>query len=367
MEDILNQTFFGNTVLKYLIALSILIIGIIVVKIFSKIVIYRFKKWSAKTETTVDDFIIRGIEKTVVPLLYFGALYLAMQTLIISSKAEKLIAVLTSIILTFLSIRLFISIIRYSLNSYIVKKAGAEKAIEAEIRQKQLRGMITIISVVIWGFGLVFLLDNMGFNVAAVITGLGIGGIAIALAAQAVLGDLFSYFVIFFDRPFEIGDFIIVGDKMGAVEYIGLKTTRIRSLGGEQLVFANKDLTDSRIHNYKRMERRRVVFKLGVVYKTSAEQLSEIPKIIREIIEGIKDTSFDRGHFISYGDFSLIFEFVYYVMSAEYNRYADIQQEINLKIYNEFEKRGIEFAFPTQTLYLNKENWNGNVISKTAE
>jgi len=367
MEDILNKTYFGNTALKYLIALGILTIGVIIAKIFSKIVIYRFKKWAENTKTTVDDFIIRGVEKTVVPLLYFGALYLALQSLIISPKAEKLITVFTSIVLTFLTIRLFISIIRYSLNSYLVKKAGADKSAEVELRQKQLRGMISIISVVIWGFGLVFLLDNMGFNVAAVITGLGIGGIAVALAAQAVLGDLFSYFVIFFDRPFEIGDFIIIGDKMGTVEYIGIKTTRLRSLGGEQLVLSNTDLTNSRVHNYKRMERRRIVFKLGVVYKTKTEQLSEIPKIVKEIIEGIKDTSFDRGHFSSYGDFSLIFEFVYYVMSADYNKYADIQQEINLKIYKDFERRGIEFAFPTQRLYLNKENWNGDVSSETVE
>ena len=206
--------------------------------------------------------------------------------------------------------------------------------------------------------GLVFLLDNLGFKVSAVITGLGIGGIAVALAAQTILGDLFAYFVIFFDRPFEIGDFIIVGDKLGSVEYIGLKTTRVRSLSGEQLVFSNKDLTDSRIHNYKKMERRRVVFQLGVIYQTTLEQVKEIPAIVKQIIENQKDTAFDRGHFAKYGDFSLNFEFVYYVVGSDYNKYMDIQQAINLEIYKVFEEKGIEFAYPTQTLFMSMLNSN---------
>ena len=199
------------------------------------------------------------------------------------------------------------------------------------------------------------MLDNLGFEVSTVIAGLGIGGIAIALAAQAILGDLFSYFVIFFDRPFEIGDFVILPNEfMGTIEYIGIKTTRIRSLSGEQIVVANTDLTNSRIRNYKRMERRRVVFKLGVIYQTTSKQLAEIATIVKTIIENQSDTTFDRGHFQSYGDFSLNFEFVYYVLSGDYNKYMDTQQAINLKIYEEFEKRGIEFAYPTQTLFVSK-------------
>lgn len=206
--------------------------------------------------------------------------------------------------------------------------------------------------------GLVFLLDNLGFRVSAVITGLGIGGIAVALAAQAILGDLFAYFVIFFDRPFETGDFIVVEDKQGAVEYIGLKTTRVRSLNGEQLIFSNKDLTDSRIHNYKKMERRRAVFQLGVTYQTPLEQIREISGLVKQIIENQQDVVFDRGHFTKYGDFSLNFEFVYYILATDYNKYMDIQQTINLAIFELFEKKGIEFAYPTQTLFMTKVNTN---------
>ncbi|MDO9079933.1 MAG: mechanosensitive ion channel family protein, partial [Desulfuromonadales bacterium] len=212
----------------------------------------------------------------------------------------------------------------------------------------------TFLNVVIWVLGLMFLLDNLGFKITSVVAGLGIGGIAIALAAQTVLGDLFNYFVIFFDRPFEVGDFLVIDDKKGTVEHIGIKTTRIRSLGGEILVFHNTDLTNSRIHNYKKMERRRVVFQVGVVYQTTPDNLENLPLIMKEIIEKQEDATFDRAHFASLGDFSLNFEVVYYVLGDDYAHYMDIQQGINLAIFREFKEKGIEFAYPTQTLFMNK-------------
>jgi len=147
-----------------------------------------------------------------------------------------------------------------------------------------------------------------------------------------------------------------VDNFLGTVEYIGIKTTRIRSLGGEQLILSNTDLTSSRVRNYKRMEKRRVVFQFGVTYDTPVEKLKKIPKIVEEIIKSVKDTIFDRAHFFSYGDFSLIFEVVYYVLGSSYNKYMDVQQEINLKLKEVFEKEKIEFAFPTQTLYIHNLN-----------
>jgi len=352
MQNFLNQSYYGNTVFNYIIALGIFILGIIVIGIFKAIVLKRLREWAETTKTTLDDLLIRGIQKTVIPLLYLGAFYLAIDFLKVAPNIMGIMDKIIVILFTFFLLRAITSIIRYSLNAYLRKKSGGES------REKEIRGISTIIGLVVWTVGLVFLLDNLGFKVSAVITGLGIGGIAVALAAQAILGDLFAYFVIFFDRPFEIGDFIIVGDKMGAVEYIGLKTTRIRSLTGEQLVFSNKDLTDSRIHNYKRMERRRIVFRLGVVYQTTFEQVKEIPVIVRKVIENQPDVTFDRGHFATYGDFSLNFEFVYYVLSPDYNKYMDTQQAINFEIYKEFEQKGIEFAYPTQTLFMSKDNGN---------
>lgn len=231
MQDYLQQSYFGNTILNYIIALGIFILGIIVVKIFKIVVLRRLKKWAKATDTTIDDLLVQGIQKTVVPLLYFGTFYLALESLKISQNVWKIITNISVIIFTFFILRAISSLIRYALNEYVRKKNKGES------RENELRGISTIISLIIWTIGLVFLLDNLGFRISAVITGLGIGGIAVALAAQAILGDLFAYFVIFFDRPFEIGDFITVADKSGTVEYIGLKTTRLRSLGGEQLVF----------------------------------------------------------------------------------------------------------------------------------
>jgi len=352
MQDFLNQTFYGNSIYNYAVAVGIFILGIIVLTIFKKIILSRLKKWSETTATTVDDFLVRGIEKSVVPVLYLINFYLAIITLNLPREAKDVIDKVIIILATFFFIRVITSTLKYSLNSYVKRKTPEEE--DAERRLKQINGITLILSFVIWSVGFVFLLDNLGFEISAVIAGLGIGGIAIALAAQAILGDLFSYFVIFFDRPFEIGDFIVLGDFIGTIEYIGIKTTRIRSLNGEQVVVSNTDLTNSRIRNFKRMEKRRVAFKLGVIYQTTSRQLAEIPKLVRDIIESQQDVVFDRGHFQSYGDFSLNFEFVYFVLSSEYNKYMDIQQSINLKVYEEFEKLGIEFAYLTQTLFVSK-------------
>lgn len=348
MQDFLNQTYFGNSVSEYLTAIAILAAGILLVKILNKIVIKRLKRWAVKTETTFDDFLIRGIEKNLIPLLYYLILFLAVKTLTLSQRFERFFEIASVIIFTFFVLRSLNSLISYLLKSFVIRSGGDDHKL------KQLRGIATIISFIIWTLGFVFVLDNFGFKVSAVIAGLGIGGIALALAAQAVLGDLFSYFVILFDRPFEIGDFITVADKSGTVEQVGIKTTRIRSLTGEQLIVSNTDLTNSRIHNFKRLEKRRVLFRLGIVYQTSSDKLKEIPEIVKNIIMSESKAEFNRGHFSAYGDFSLIFEFVYFVLDQDYIQFMEVQQNINLKIYEEFEKRGIEFAYPTQTLFINK-------------
>jgi small-conductance mechanosensitive channel len=258
------------------------------------------------------------------------------------------LSVLSAVLITLFGIRAVIQLLTYLMTNVWLARQQDEKL------ERSIKGFMPILKTVIWGLGIVFLLDNMGFKISAVLAGLGIGGIAVALAAQAILGDLFSYFCILFDRPFELGDFIIQGEYMGTVEKIGIKTTRIRSLGGEQLVFSNTDLTNSRVRNYKRMQLRRVVFNLGVTYQTTLEQIKAAPEIIKDIILKTPETKFDRAHFASYGDFSLNIEVVYYVMSSDYNKYMDIQQAINFHIKEAFEKRGLEFAYPSQTIFMAK-------------
>lgn len=215
-----------------------------------------------------------------------------------------------------------------------------------------LGGLTILARGVLWALLLLVVLDNLGVNISTLVAGLGIGGVAIALATQNILGDLFGSLSIVLDKPFVVGDFIVIGDMMGTVDRIGLKTTRVKSLSGEQLVFANSDLLSSRVRNYKRMRERRVVFSVGVTYQTPAATLTRLPGVLREIVSGQPGVRFDRAHLRSFDDSAVTFEVVYYVLDPDYNRYMDIQQDINLAIFRRFEREEIEFAYPTRTLHL---------------
>lgn len=342
----MKQIFYGNTLLAYLLAAGLFLLLITGLKIFKHFVLKHLKKWTEKTVGTLDDFIVKMIEKTVLPVLYFAAFYISVNTLDVNEKIEKLLYAASVVVFTFFILRLITNAIRHVIESKINKQENKETKL------KQVQGIMIIINIIIWILGLIFLLDNFGYNATAFLTGLGIGGIAIALAAQNILGDLFNYFVIFFDQPFEVGDFIIVDDKKGTVEAIGIKTSRLKSLSGEQLIFANSDLTNSRIHNYKRMEKRRIVFSLNIDFQTKAEQLKTIPGIIESIIKEQKLTDFDRAHFREIGEFCFIIEVVYFVLSSDYNTYMDIQEAINLKIMEKFNTLGIKFTYPTQKLFM---------------
>jgi small-conductance mechanosensitive channel len=347
MQEILEYSVFGNTVHSYLISLGILLGGITVLYVFKRYILIRLRKWADSTDTAIDDLLVDAIERALVPALYFGIVYASLYTLNLSPDFKHGLQVAAIVLITVFAVRVATAAVNRGLQSYL--KVSSDAAGE-----RHLKGISGLINIVIWVLATIFLLDNLGVKISAVVAGLGIGGIAVALASQAVLGDLFSYFVIFFDKPFGIGDSIAVGDKIGVVEQIGIKTTRLQAQGGEQLIISNTDLTNSRLHNFKKMEKRRVVFKLGIIYQTPAEVLKSIPTIVKDIIEKQAGTTFDRGHFASYGDSSLNFEFVYFVTGADYNKYMDIQQSINLSIFEEFEKNGIEFAYPSQTLFVNK-------------
>jgi len=347
-EMFLNHAILGNTVFQYLAAAFVLASGLLTVKLIIRGIIRRIKKLVEKTAGAIDDFLAGLLESIILPLLYFVVIYLALKSLVFPEILEKGLNCVVYGILIFFSVKAAIAFISYGFEIYLKRQGGDN------VLKKSLQGIMVVIKLIIWAGAAILFLDNIGFKVSAVIAGLGIGGVAVALAAQTILKDLFSYFCILFDHPFKAGDFIIVGDFMGTIEHIGIKTTRVRSLGGEMLIFSNSDLTDSRLRNYKLMEKRRVVFKIGVVYQTPLNQSREIPEIIKSVISGINDAVFDRAHFFSFGDFSLIFEVVYYVVGGDYNKYMDIQQQINFAIQEEFEKRKIEFAYPTQTIFLNR-------------
>ena len=210
--------------------------------------------------------------------------------------------------------------------------------------------MSLLVRGVLWLLGLIFILDNLGINVTSMVAGLGIGGIAVALAAQAVLGDLFSALAIHLDEPFVVGDFITVDDFKGTVERIGIKTTHLRSLSGELLVMGNSKLTSSPIRNYKKMHERRVALKFGLLYSTPEAALAEMPGAVRALVEKDKSLRFDRAHFSGLGESSLDFEVVYYILDADYNKHMDSQQRLLLELVADVRKRGLAFAYPTRTV-----------------
>jgi small-conductance mechanosensitive channel len=314
-----------------------------------RIVAHRLEKLAAKSETDLDDFIVDLIKvRTKRQLFLIYAAYAASQTLVIPTPVQRIITAGALLALAFQVGLWGNGIINYVVSRRTARDEGDEINIEA------YSVISLMVKAVLWSVVVLVALNNMGIKVTALVAGLGVGGIAIALALQNILGDLFASLSIVFDRPFVIGDFIIVGDKRGTVEHVGLKTTRVRSLSGEQIVFSNTDLLSSRIDNYRRMNERRILFTLGITYQTPSDKLEAIPGMIQEIIEDQDQVRFDRSHFNAYGDFSLNFETVYYVLERDYALYMDIQQAINLAIYRKFEEEGIEFAYPTQTLFVEK-------------
>ncbi|GAB4537034.1 MAG: hypothetical protein Tsb0014_25360 [Pleurocapsa sp.] len=358
----LSIEFLNNQLSDYLLALVILVVSIIAIKIIRRITFNSLKKWAARTENIYDDAIIRILEKNLIPIAYIASFCLAVNNLTLHPILDRAIEVLAIIASTAFAIKLFTASVEYLIKIYWItyhrNNINVEQSIDA---------LVPAIRVVIWLIGIIFLLDNLGFNISAVVASLGIGGVAIALASQGVLQDLFSYFSILLDRPFELGDFIVVGDYLGTVEYVGIKTTRLKSISGEEIIIANTDLTGSRIRNFKRMRQRRIVFKFGLVYDTSTEQLAKVPSLIEEIINNTENALCDRAHFAGYGDFSLDFEVVYFINSNDYKIYMDAQQKINLKIKSEFAKYHLEFAYPTQVNYFNNlpvtvHNGNGHEV-----
>ncbi len=345
----LSQVVWGNTVAAYATSAAIFAAIWVALRIFRSIILHRLRKLAETTESTLDDFLIGALERCIMPVLDIAAVYIALQSLVLSERAGKAIQVAWAVVLVVYVIRLVMAAIRHVLERQMLSRPNGRE------RMGQLKGMMVVIGGALWTLGVVFLLDNLGYDITAVITGLGIGGIAIALAAQNILGDLFNYFVIFFDRPFEVGDSIRVDDKMGTVEQIGIKTTRIRSMTGEELVISNTSLTGSRIHNFRRLEDRRVTLTLGLTYGTPAGRLRAVPAIIDQVLAAQPKARLERVTFRNYGPSSLDFEVIYLVGEREAGPFFAIQHEVNLAIYEAFAKEGLSFAFPTQTVHLRKE------------
>jgi small-conductance mechanosensitive channel len=347
--DLLNYVIAGETAGTWIIVFGIwALIAALLIAVRS-ILLSRFKVFAAHTQNRYDDVVVLLIRRTKVVFLVAVALLLA--SLIHSVAAGTLAWIARMAFLLFLVQIVFWgnSVIALYVQRYKEEKLETDAAAVTTMQAVGFLGRLLLLSTVV-----LMALDNLGFDITALVAGLGIGGIAVALAVQNILADLFASLSIVLDKPFVVGDFLILNEYMGTVEHVGLKTTRIRSLSGEQIVISNNDLLNSRIRNYKRMFERRVVFSIGVTYQTPYESMRDIPLMLRKIIEAQEMTRFDRAHFKNFGNSSLDFEAVYYVLSPDYNQYMDIQQAINLLIYKRFAEAGIEFAYPTQTLFLEK-------------
>ena len=347
--EFLRLVFFGNALLQWGIALLVALITFGVLYLLRRIVLAQLRRFVGQTEADIDDVATEAVSATRAWYLATVAIWAGTLFLTLPAAMRDRFATVVALVTLFQIGLWAAAAIRGYIARVTQKKLDDDPASITTIRAL---GFLAI--AVAWAAVVLMALDNLGVEVTAMVAGLGIGGVAIALAVQNVLGDLFASLSIILDKPFVYGDFVVVGDMSGTVEKIGLKTTRIRSLSGEQLVFSNSDLLNSRIRNYKRMFERRVVFSLGVVYQTPRDQVAAIPQMIRDAVEAQSDVRFDRAHFLKFGDFSLDFEVVFYVLDPAYNVYMDRQQAINLHIMESFQRAGIEFAYPTQTLFMER-------------
>jgi small-conductance mechanosensitive channel len=345
--EMMDGALLGNPISQWLIALGAGVLAVIVLRGIQAVVRGRIARLAGRTGTRWDDHIVHVIGSTRLLFWVVVGVWVGANFLDLAAGAERWVRIVF-IITLLLQTGLWVgALINSVLEEYQQRKR------EQNPEDVTTLGLIGLAGrVAVWSVVTLLILDNLGVDITALVAGLGIGGVAVALAVQNILGDLFASLSIVLDKPFVVGDFLAVGEHLGSVEKIGLKTTRLRSLSGEQLVFSNTDLLNSRVRNFGRMFERRVVFTLGVTYQTPRDKLKLIPRIIREAVEAQQNTRFDRSHFSQYGDFSLNFESVYYVLSRDYNQYMDIQQSIYLAIHEGFEAEGIEFAYPTQTLFL---------------
>ncbi len=345
--NILNQIYLGNTLYNWLVAVCILAAFFVTLKIIQRVVISRLSKLAAKTDTPIDDLLVSMLKQTKLIILFIASAYVASNAVTLKPSIAALLQKAVILILIIQAGIWASAAVSFWLQRTIEKRKEEDAASATTI------GLLGFVArLILWIIVLLLILSNLGFNITGLVAGLGIGGIAVALAVQNILGDLLASLSIIMDKPFVIGDFIVLDSLSGTVEHIGLKTTRIRSLSGEQLIIANNDLLKSRIRNYKSMSERRAVFHFGVVYQTSLEKLKLSKQMVADIIKKQENTRLDRVHFKEYGDSSLNFEVVYYMTQPDYNLYMDVQETINLEIFRRFQEEGIEFAYPTRTVYL---------------
>lgn len=345
MQYLKDTVFWNNTLFQYLIAIGILIISIVSMRLALIFLLKILLKLNTRFQSSFVVDLTKSIKSRTKPIIFISSLAIARIGLNLPKEASGYFGKVVVVFIIVFSTLFICDVITNFTNNYLSKKKDVVIS----------DGIVTILKVLVWVIGFLTILSNLGVNVNTFITGLGVGGVAVAFAAQSIIADLFNYFVIVFDKPFLKGDFIQVDADKGVVEYIGIKSTRIRRNTGEQLLISNTNLLSSRIQNYRILEKRRQYMVLGVEYSTPLEKLKVIPSIIQSVIESTNNTEFYSARFIEFADSSLNFEVIYHVTIPDYAEFVKIVEDINYKIIDEFNKLGVGFAFPSRTLYISKE------------
>ena len=350
MHDFLYQEFYGNTVLRIIVVAGIILIGIIILAAIKKLIFSALKKWSQDANKYVV-LLLEVADQTILPLLYATLLFSSVSILNMPANIRTIVNNLMMVVIVFFVIRILILLVQKSFIAFIKRQHHGEAQIE------QLSGLLLVINIIGWSIGIMFLMGNLGYDITTIIAGLGIGGIAIALAAQAVLGDFFSYFVLFFDKPFDVGDFIEVDGLYGTIMVMGLKTTVLRELVGDELTIPNSTLAKAKIHNYSRMNDRRITFHIDIVKETPLSKVKLFANTVNEMIKKHPQADLVRGHLLELADFSFKYEFTYYVTDPDYTVYLDVQQSFNFGILDLLEHNDMKLAYPTQKLnIINPDN-----------
>lgn len=345
-----QTSLWGNTMGDYAVALGAVAVFMIAFKIIQVVVLAQLRRLANTTETDIDDMLVKIVGSLKPPFYSFLAFYFALFFLNVNGVVQTVANAVLVIWIVYQAMAALQILIDYVIDK---RFSDTEDAVD-NTRASAMRLVGNLVKGALWAVAILLILSNLGVNITSLVAGLGIGGLAIAFALQQILGDLFSSFVIYFDKPFRVGDFIAVGDDYGTVQKVGIKTTRLRALEGEELVISNQELTSSRIQNYGKMAERRGAMTLGVTYETPTEKLRKIPEIIAGIFEKQNDARLEWVRFKNFGDSALQHEVVYYALTSDYYQYMSIREQVNIAIVEAFEKEGIAFAYPTQTVYVEK-------------
>ncbi|MBD3280670.1 mechanosensitive ion channel [Candidatus Dojkabacteria bacterium] len=326
--------------------------ALIFILVYSILYLFRLslerglKRAAERTKFDLDDLIVEILDSFGLPFYFIVSLFAAVQVLDVGTDLNLWFKRIVFAAVLFYAVKAVNTLIRYSFRKY------GEKTAKDSQDPTALKVLNSFIELVVWIVAALILMQNFGYNITTLLGGLGIAGIAVAFGLQNVLEDIFSFFTLYFDKPFKIGDFIVVGDDAGTVKRIGIKSTRIRTLQGQELVISNKELTGTRVNNYKKLKNRRIEFEFGVTYGTPHKKLEKIPSIVESVVSKIDAVEHDRTHLKEFGDSALVFETVFIVDDSSYDVYMDVRQQINLAMIKSFEKEKIEFAFPTQTVFV---------------